>query len=317
MRIFFAAAMIFTLAGCNESKEQTPAEIESLASYIIIDGDTLSLDDIEVITNPQVNLGTGITTENTTWNGKDSVMQTVEIDLNCDGLYEQVKAYFTNECLSVDGESPAGYYDACEIVITDAGEERETRTQMWLYEYMEPRLNIADFDTSDGLIQFYLYGNGPSADPYTQIFSFDGALIINNTGFPGGIVNYDGLGGIYTAGNLNSYYDLNNGLTPLPKENIVGTEIRRDFNILLMTKPGNGYTAALLSNYYEDDLELYVGDFKDDFICLVPANTPLTVLDIEFSSAPWSESDDLYYVPWLKIKTPDDTEGWFCVVYGD
>jgi pimeloyl-ACP methyl ester carboxylesterase len=267
--------------------------------------------------NPQVNPGTGITTENTTWNGKDSVMQTAEIDLNGDGLYEKIKAYFTNEGLSVGGEPSVGYYDTCEIVITNAGGEGKTHAQTWFYERMVPQLNIADFDTRDGLIQFYLYGNGPSADPYTQIFSFDGARIITNIGFPGGIVNYDGLSGIYTAGNLNSYYDLNNGLTPLPKENIVGTEIRRDFNVLLVTKPGNGYTAAILSTYYENDLELYIGDFKDDFICLVSANTPLTVLDIEFSSAPWSGSDDLYYVPWLKVRTPDDTEGWFCVVYGD
>lgn len=260
-----------------------------------------------------------ITTENTTINGKDCILQATVIDLNGDGIGERITVYFTDEStITVDGEPPTGYYDSCEIIVTNPDGGLYTST--WSYDNMKPQLNFADFDTSDSFIQFYLEGNGPSGDPFTQIFSFNGSQIVKNTGFPGYLTSYDGFGRIYTYDiyNVNSYYDLTNGLTPLPKDNIVGTEIQRDFNILLCTNPGKGYTAAILSYYYEDSLEDYITGFKEEFICLVPANVPLVVLDIEFQTDPWdNNSDELYPVPWIKVRTPDGTEGWFCVFYGD
>jgi hypothetical protein len=191
---------------------------------------------------------------------------------------------------------------------------------MWQYSNIRPQLHFADFDTRDALIQFYLEGDGPSGDPFTQIFSFNGTRIIMNTGFPGFITRYDGLGRIYSFDmySVNSYFDLNAGLTPLPKENIVGSVVQRDFNILLCTTPGNGYTSAILSSYYEEDLDAYTQYFRDEFICLVPANTPLEVLDIEFTTTPWDDgSNELHPVPWIKVRIPDGIEGWFSVFYGD
>ena len=149
-----------------------------------------------------------------------------------------------------------------------------------------------------------------------------GIGIVRNVGFNGFLQSHDGNRRLYSfdAYNVNCYYDLYDGLTPLPKGNIVGTEITRSFNVLLCKTPGKGYTAELLSSYYEESLEHYIEHFKDEFICMVPAETPLTVLDIEFvtvKDAYGMDSDELYHVPWLKVKTPDGVEGWFCVFYGD
>jgi hypothetical protein len=241
------------------------------------------------------------------------ILQTTTLDLDGDGVAEQISAYF----LSDDDLLNASYIEiyTCEIVVIKADVEYKIT---WHEASMRPQLNFADFDTRDAKIQFYIESDGPSGDPYTQIFSFDGTQIIKNTGFPGFITSYDGLGRIYSDEiySVNCYFDLNNGLTPLPKDNIVGTEIQRDFNIILCSTMGEFYTSAILSHYYDENLEFYIQHFEEQFICLVPVGTPLIVLDIEFVTYPWDENE-LNPVPWLKVRTPDGTEGWFGVFYGD
>ena len=252
-------------------------------------------------------------------NGKNCLVQTATLDLDGDGADEQITAYFSCEGLiSLNDAPPVDIYDTCEIAILKGNKEY---TAAWTYDNMMPHINFAEFDTRSGLIHFYFDGDGPSGDPFTQIFCFDGAQIVKNTGFQGAVTRYDGMGRIYSYDiySVNCYYDLTNGLTPLPKDEIIGTEIQRDLNLLLCTKPGKGFTAAALSYYYEEyGIENYIEPFRDEFICLVPANTNLVVIDIEFQRDPWNpNSDEMYNVPWLKVRLPDGTEGWFCIVYGD
>ncbi len=318
--IFFAITiiMILALGGCNNKdtsdtkSTSAPTSSETITENVPDETSAPETTDTVTETPDSTEIKVDITTENTTRNGKDCVSQVAEIDLNGDEAAEQITAYFIYE-----GIDNGGGLDICEIIITNSS--GESYTFSWHSENIEPELNFADFDTNDDLTQFFLKSNGPSADPSIQIFSFDGTKIIENAGFAGEITSYDGLGKIYSFEeyNVNCYYDLNNGLTPLPKENIIGTEIQRNCNILLFKDLGNGnYTSVISSNEYEKDLTFYTEYKKEEFICLVPSNTPLIVLDIEF--LPMSDdSDELYPVPWIKVRIPDGTEGWFCLVYGD
>ena len=311
MHVAFIIAITLLFVVCGNIGQSNETEKPSMPVITNTTIETSTLDSTSILVD--------ITTKDEIKEGKRYTIQSAILDLDNDKTEEQITAYFSSkEIIAINGESPINYYDTCEILIVKLGEEY---LFTWSYEDMVPYLNFADFDSHDESIQFYLEGNGPSGDPYTQIFSFNGTQILKNVGFTGFITSYDGAGKIYSYDiyNVNCYYDLIDGLTPLPKDSIVGTEIQRDFNILLCTKPGEGYTAAILSYYYEnDDFEHYIDSFKDEFMRLVPANTPLIVLDIEFLGLPWdSDSDKLYNVPWLKVKTPDGIEGWFCVVYGD
>lgn len=308
--------MILALGGCNNNDtsdtKSTPAQTSSETITENVPDETSTPETTEEVTETpdSTEINVDITKENTTKDGKDCISQVAKIDLDGDGMAEQITAYFIYE-----GIDNGRGLDTCEIIITNS--DGEAYTFSWHSENIKPQLNFAEFDTNDDLIQFFLKSNGPSADPSVQIFSFDGSKIVKNAGFAGEITSYDGLGKIYSFEkyNVNCYYDLNNGLTPLPKENIIGTEIQRDCNILLFKDPGNyNYTSAILSNEYEKDLTFYTEN--EGFICMVPANTPLTVLDIEF--LPMSnDADTLYPVPYIKVRTPDGTEGWFCIVYGD
>ena len=258
-----------------------------------------------------------IITEETTWNDKTCVKQSASLDLNNDGKKEEIAVYFMSE---YEQDDTLQWFDFCDIVITEKNGTHHSTT--WYCAGLIPTLNFADFDTNDGLIQFYFESQGYDSNPYTKIFSFDGTQIVSNTGFPGTLTSYDGSGRIYSSEiySVNCYYDLTKGLTPLPKENIIGTFIQRDFNILLCSRPiGLGFTYAILSEYYEGDgYKNYIGSFEDEFICIVPPNTSLEVLDIEFqfsTQEPSSKTDELNPVPWLKVKTPDGAEGWFNVFY--
>jgi len=295
--LFLAIALVFVPFGYVSSVSAPEVQVERPAEY----APTTSVD---------------VKTETITQDGLPCIMQTAMADLDGDGVRERITASFTCfETYSIDGEPPIGIYDTCEIVVQTADGEEFAHT--WEYYNLTPDLNFTDFDTRDRLMQFYVVGEGPSADPYTQVFSFDGMQVLENVGFPGYLEEYDGQGRLFADINVNAYYDLYDGLTPLPKENIVGTEIQRGFNLLLMENPGTEYTVAVISEMYmSEERDLYI-EFAEELICVVPADTPLTVLDIEFLGSRWSESDEPYYVPWLKVQTPDGTEGWFCVIYGD
>jgi len=151
------------------------------------------------------------------------------LDLDGDGTDERIAAYFSCSWTYDDGSVPVDTFDLCEIEVAARG--GMVYTASWQYDNLRPRLNFADFDAGDGLIQIYLEGDGPSGDPYTRIFGCDGTRVIKNAGFPGFITRCDGHGRIYSFDeyNVNCFYDLRNGLTPLPKENIVGTETERNF----------------------------------------------------------------------------------------
>lgn len=82
-----------------------------------------------------------------------------------------------------------------------------------------------------------------------------------------------------------------------------------------LEKPIDETTQVENNNSTELDY-VYDGEFKDDYIGVVLEDTPLLVTDIEFCKMLYDENE-LYYVPWIKVKTPENIEGWFCLVYGD
>ncbi|MCL1982596.1 MAG: hypothetical protein FWG53_05885 [Clostridiales bacterium] len=258
-----------------------------------------------------------VTTENGTRNGKECLILKTSLDLDGDGVVDQLTAYFTSSAVSSSSEGePPDAYDCCEIEVESPG--KDVFAASWLYDNLFPQVKFADFDAHEQYVQFYLEGDGASGDPRTKIFTYDGMRIYENLVVPGFVTNYDGNARIFSFGmySVNCYYDLYDGLTPLPKEDIVGTEIQRSFNVLLYTGPDTDYTSAVLSDEYENQGWKNYVTHIDEFICIVPENTPLTVLDIEFVDSPF-EPGSLYSVPWLKVKTPEGVEGWFSVVYGD
>jgi len=290
--LFAVVMLVLAFGGCKERAEDTP--------------------------KVSADIQPSITTEKTTRNGLDCLAQTTALDMDGDGADEQVEAYFTREDIWFSGIEEFEVYDTCEVVIRkDDGQEYAV---VWKYDNMIPALHFAAFDAQSGLVQFYLAGNGPSADPYTQVFSFDGTQIVENVDFPGYLEDYDGQSRLFSEVNVNSYFDLHDGLMPLPKGNIVGTEIRREFNLLLMASPGEEYTVVVVANAYGTaDMAAYVDmdALEGKLVCVVPADTPLMVLDAEFMAIPWSENGELYHTPWLKVQTPEGAEGWFCPMYGD
>ena len=300
-----AAALAF--GGCQKVEDDLPvAPTEEVAAASEVTPSETAEE------TPVVQQLPDVTTEMTTRNGVDCLLQTAVLDMDGDGEDETIKAYFTCENVWYVDVDMSGIYDTCEIVISKAGGQ-EFMTE-WNYDAMIPVLNLAKIDEESGLVHFYLAGDGPSADPYTRVFSFDGMQIAENAGFPGYLVEYDWLGRLFSGVNVNSYYDLNGDLQPLPKDNIVGTTIQRDMNLLLMTSPGRGFTEAVMSNWVHE-MDMSEMDFADEFICIVPPNTPLEVLDIEFLPGLWSE--ELYYIPWIQVRTPEGVEGWFSIIYGD
>lgn len=253
--------------------------------------------------------------EKTTKDGRTYYTQRLDKDLNCDGVLEKITVCFYNYLTDPPQDSDS--FDCCEIEIMDATGKTYS---LEIHETnIFPSLRFADFDVNDNLLQFYINAAGPSADPSTWIYSFDGTQIISNMHMIGHITRYDGDSRLYSFGryNVNCYYDLNNGLTPLPKENIVGTTITESYNIELFSKPRTGYTSTMLSNPLTDPDYKYEGRFKEEYIGVIPADTPLLITDIEFAPYVDSDDDEYYSVPWLKVKTPENIEGWFCLMYGD
>ena len=123
-----------------------------------------------------VNIDVDITTEDEIKGGKHYTIQSAVLDIDNDKIEEQITAYFScEEIIAINGEISINNYDTCKISIIKSEKEH---TFTWSYENMLPQLNFADFDSNDGAIQFYLQGDGPSGDPYTQIFSFNGTQIV-------------------------------------------------------------------------------------------------------------------------------------------
>ncbi len=246
--------------------------------------------------------------------GKTCYIQKINKDLNNDGILEKISVYFYDNYYSqVFGDY--SNLDKCEIEITDIN--GKIYSQQFGNDNIIPCLKFADFDVNDNLVQFYIKADGPSGDPNTQIYSFDGKQIIKNIHMDGYITRYDGNAKLYSFDdyNVNCYYDLNKGLIPLPKENIVGTTIKRG-NIQLFSKPKTGYTAVITSSFLTEPDYKYEGKFTDYYIGVVPENTPLLVTDIEFIYTEYNPYE-YYVVPWLKVKTPQNIEGWFCLIHGD
>ena len=259
-----------------------------------------------------------IITKYGTRNGDECLILSTSLDLDGDGIDERIAAYFLFSRVDYMGNPVDFVNDYCcsEIEITDGNDDVFTASP-GCTTYQDPALHFADFDIRDSLIQFYVEGDGhyDRDCPYTKIFSYDGAQIIENIFLPGNVTSYDGFGKIYSIErySINCFYDLYSGLTLLPKENIIGTEIRRNISLLLMALPETEYTRDFESSSYERDDWEYVGLYEDDFICLVPPDTPLVVLDIKVVEGfSWQGIDT-----WLKVQTPDGSEGWFCIVYWD
>ncbi len=96
----------------------------------------------------------------------------------------------------------------------------------------------------------------------------------------------------------------------------MGKKTKRNLNILLFKSPGDvdTFTSDVINEEYEANLDNYIGDNKDNFVCLVPPDTLLTIMDVVFR---YNKEWDELLGPWYKVKTPDGTTGWFCIVYGD
>ena len=104
-------------------------------------------------------------------NGKHSIKEIFKLDLDGDGKKELLTAYFISG-YSASDEIPEERFaeiDSCEIVVEKDG---VVYTHLWQYPNIKPSLNLAIFDAESGLMNFYFEGDGPSADPYTQVFSF-------------------------------------------------------------------------------------------------------------------------------------------------
>lgn len=237
------------------------------------------------------------------YNGNLCYKESIQIDLNYDSLLEELTIYFYPDCENLY---------PCIIEIVDSNGKLYTQTYETNYVY--PFINIADFDITDGLIQFYISQAGPSYDPCVQIFSFDGENIISNTGITGYITKYDGKSKIYSFDeySINCYYDLNKGLTILPKENIVDSKIKANYNIQLFDKPFTESTPVVISSSLLDNE--YNGNYIDNYIGVVPKGTQMEILDIEFEK---DEYGDYFCVPWLKVKTATQIIGWYRLTYGD
>lgn len=237
------------------------------------------------------------------YNGKLYYKESVKIDLNYDNLLEELTIYFYPDCEDIY---------PCIIEIVDSNGKLYTQT--YGTNYVHPFINIADFNIEDGLIQFYISQSGLSYDTCVQIFSFDGEKIITNTDMMGYVTKYDGMSKIYSFDeySINCYYDLNEGLTILPKENIINSKIKADFNIQLFNKPFTESTSVVMSPYLYDNE--YNGAYIDNYIGIVPKGTQMEVLDIEFRK---DEYGNYFCIPWLKVKTATEMVGWYCLEYGD
>lgn len=237
------------------------------------------------------------------YNGKLYYKESVKIDLNYDNLLEELTIYFYPDCEDIY---------PCIIEIVDSNGKLYTQT--YGTNYVHPFINIADFNIEDGLIQFYISQSGLSYDTCVQIFSFDGEKIITNTDMMGYVTKYDGMSKIYSFDeySINCYYDLNEGLTILPKENIINSKIKADFNIQLFNKPFTESTSVVMSPYLYDNE--YNGACIDNYIGIVPKGTQMEVLDIEFGKDAYG---NYFCVPWLKVKIATEMVGWYCLEYGD
>lgn len=237
------------------------------------------------------------------YNGKLYYKESVKIDLNYDNLLEELTIYFYPDCEDIY---------PCIIEIVDSNGKLYTQT--YRTNYVHPFINIADFNIEDGLIQFYISQSGLSYDTCVQIFSFDGEKIITNTDMMGYVTKYDGMSKIYSFDeySINCYYDLNEGLTILPKENIINSKIKADFNIQLFNKPFTESTSVVMSPYLYDNK--YNGACIDNYIGIVPKGTQMEVLDIEFGKDAYG---NYFCVPWLKVKIATEMVGWYCLEYGD
>lgn len=237
------------------------------------------------------------------YNGKLYYKESVKIDLNYDNLLEELTIYFYPDCEDIY---------PCIIEIVDSNGKLYTQT--YGTNYVHPFINIADFDIEDGLIQFYISQSGLSYDTCVQIFSFDGEKIITNTDMMGYVTKYDGMSKIYSFDeySINCYYDLNEGLTILPKENIINSKIKADFNIQLFNKPFTESTSVVMSPYLYDNE--YNGACIDNYIGIVPKGTQMEVLDIEFGKDAYG---NYFCIPWLKVKIATEMVGWYCLEYGD
>ena len=240
-------------------------------------------------------------------NGSPCYKESFQMDFNYDGFLEELTVYFYPDY---------GSY-SCEIEIIDSKGQKYTQTYDTIF--VDRFVNVADFDVQDGLIQFYISEHGPSYDPNVQIFSFDGEKIIRNTDMIGFVTKYDGRSKIYSFDeySVNCYYDLNKGLTPFPKENIVNSTIEAVCNIELFDMPFTETTAVITSQFLLDTDYTYTGKYSENYIGVVPKGTQLEILDIEFEKHEDGSYSSYSPIPWLKIKTPTGTVGWFHLYYGD
>lgn len=247
----------------------------------------------------------GLSYQEVSSNGRLYNRESVRIDLNEDGLLEELTVYFYPD--TADDWYPS------IIEIKDSNGRQYTQT----YEamYVHPFINIADFDIQDGLIQFYISQSGPSYDPCVQIFSFDGEKIIQDTNVAGFITRYDGRGKIYSFDeySINCYYDLKDGVTILPKENMVQSKIKADYNLQLFDAPFTEPTYAVVSSLLDENNQ-YNGPCIENYVGIVPKGTQMEILDIEFEK---NENGGYSCVPWLKVKTSTGMVGWYCLSYGD
>lgn len=227
----------------------------------------------------------------------EQTIQTEPIDLDDDGVFEEVTVY--------------RFF--CTVKIKNKFGEWSVNWNE--YDHISS-INFEKFDQNSSLTQFYLYGIGPGSGYGTAVFSFDGKQIIKNFEFPDEIRGFDGKGRIYPKQDDPDtfYYDLYNGFTQLPKKDIIGKKIKRSFPVLLFKNPGTEQTAYVLSGQYEDTDWKYEGNDKDEFVCHVPRNTSLTIVDVKFEK--YEHKDEYDPSPWFKVKTSDGKTGWFSVYYG-
>lgn len=255
--------------------------------------------------------------------GSKCLVQEFDADLNGNGVNENVKVYLEENHLFID--DPDDFvYSWINVVVSGENQTEPARYDL----YGENVRASIHFDYFDGegenaFLAFHIEEDGPSGDPTTHTFWYDGNEI-NYMNVRGFITSYDGKGNIYTSYNylmtdeprlLYSSYVFGVGLVPYDKVELVGKEISFPQGYPLVNKP-NYIVAQIMGSYYSECKEMIIDELGENFAAFLEVGEKAEIVD--FYCETNGAEDNVYLTePWLLLKTTDGKTGWIRLVSGD
>jgi DNA gyrase/topoisomerase IV subunit A len=238
--------------------------------------------------------------------------QSIEKDINNDGAKEKISVLFEG--------NEENYLDNYIITVSSKGKDYKIKGE-------ETNLNsglfFADFNIDDNFTEFYITSNGPSDDPRTSIFRFNGDSIVEIMKLEAFITSYNGNGKIYTEFSktndknkiLISYYELGKGVVHPDKKDVIGSYLQYDSNFKLFKTGKEGMSGIAIKD--DEDLNKFIAEQtdKDQIVKVTKRNEKLRIVDVDYEAYSRFNVETIRNIP-IKVEAEDGKQGWLMWLNG-